>query len=436
MANTTIKTRIMLRNDTLEHWLSSGSVELAKGEVAIATLPGGELAEVRIGTGSSTYADSLKLNIGTDQVSGLTDLISSLVGEGAKEYKVISTDTNSWKLQQKALSGGDWSDVEDSSWTVDFSAINDEIDGLTADVDYLSGVIDDTRATLDAVSSDYLKASDFSALSNEIGLSAATSSNKVVTQQDIADLAGAMHFVGPITLNDGETVAQAVARLYPDHTAVGGDIVIDTATSKEYLYTGSAWIELGDEVLYATKAELDTAKSDVYVSAVTSANSYTDSAIEALNISDYALSADVDTRIKEAKDYADAAISALDVASDEAGNADAGFVTTVTETDGKVAVTKKTLQLSDITDVADISSNIGLSDYALSADVTQLVSDTSAATIDEVVGESTDLSSADTIYGAKAYTDDKFAEFEAGFLVLDCGNAGLRDGEPEAPLGA
>ena len=130
----------------------------------------------------------------------------------------------------------------------------------------------------------------------------------------------------------------------------------------------------------------------------------------------------------EASAYTDNAIKGLDVAANEAGNENAGFVTVVTEADGKVAVTKKTIELSDITDVANIPENIGLSNYALSADVTTLVSDTSAT----LVGKSGDLSSADTIYGAKKYADDKVNELSSGFLILDCGGSSLRSGEPEA----
>lgn len=70
---------------------------------------------------------------------------------------------------------------------------------MTANVSYLSGQIDATNATLNTVSSDYLKATDFATLSNDTGLSAASASNPVVTKNDIADLAGAMHFKGAVT---------------------------------------------------------------------------------------------------------------------------------------------------------------------------------------------------------------------------------------------
>lgn len=62
---TPINTRILLRNDTLANWTSSTLI-LGKGEVAIATLDGGKLAEVRVGTGSSTWTNSLKLNVNAD----------------------------------------------------------------------------------------------------------------------------------------------------------------------------------------------------------------------------------------------------------------------------------------------------------------------------------------------------------------------------------
>lgn len=76
--------------------------------------------------------------------------------------------------------------------------------------------------------------------------------NRVATMKDISDLSGAMHFLGAIsekptsskvTINDEEVTPKA------------GDIVIVPNTSKEYLYNGTSWLELGDEVLYAKKAD-------------------------------------------------------------------------------------------------------------------------------------------------------------------------------------
>lgn len=434
--NDTLKTRILLRNDTLANWEGSNLV-LGKGEVAIATLTGGELAEVRVGTGSSTWAKALKLNVNADQISGLVETIQGT----AKKYQVVANGEggNSWKLQEAALSGGDWSDVTGSTWTVDFSAITTAIDGLTANVSYLSGQIDATNATLNTVSSDYLKATDFATLSNDTGLSAASASNPVVTKNDIADLAGAMHFKG------------AVTSLAEIQSAEPGDVVIIPSTSKEYVYNGEAeaaysidnWVELGDEVLYATKAEVATISGGLTAD-VSYLSGQIDATNETLNTvsSDYLTSTDkteletlVGTTSAEtlvsANAYADSKFAGL---SDYYTKDEVDAISTALSTDyfGKIkAVDDK------------------LSDYALCADVTSEI----AAAKSEVIGKETDLSSADTVNGAKAYaedyTDEKIADLDnglsdyikhgecvqsdlSGFFILDCGGASLRTDEPTA----
>lgn len=452
MANT-IKTRILLRNDSLANWEDS-QLTLGKGEVAIAKV-NNTLAELRVGgADGATWANALKLNITPDQVSGLTDLISSLVGDGAKKYQVVSTDTNSWKLQEAALSGGNWSDVADSTWTVDFSAINDAISGLTADVDYLSGQIDDladlvgdTRTTLSTISSDYLTSTDyetlsnaitalddaklakseFSDLSNEIGLSAASSGNPVVTKNDIADLAGAMHFRGAVTPEGTETDLEALARAISDPAS--GDVAIITTTSKEYVYNGTNWIELGDEVLYATKAEVAgiSAELTADIAGLTADVDYLSGEIDDANTLIGTVSAET---LVSANAYTDSKFAGL---SDYYTKDEVDAISTALSTDyaGKI----------DALDTK-VTEN-----YALSADVDALVAAVSADTVETVVGASTDLSDANTVWGAKAYADAKEAEAEAyaddkvselsnSFLILDGGTASLRQDEPTPPFSA
>ena len=431
--NDTLKTRILLRNDTLANWESSNLV-LGKGEVAIATLAGGELAEVRVGTGSSTWATALKLNVNAGQISGLVDVIEGT----AKKYQVVANGEggNSWKLQEAALSGGAWTDVAGSTWTVDFSAINDAIDALTADVDSIKTDLAGAKTALNTVSSDYVKATDFAALSNEIGLSAASASNPVVTKNDIADLAGAMHFRGAVS--DPSEITDPAA----------GDIIIIPSTSKEYVYNGTEWIELGDEVLYATKAEVASVSAELTsdIADITADVDYLSGQLDATNAtlntvsSDYLKAADktaletlVGTTSAEtivsANAYADSKFAGL---SDYYTKDEVDAISTALSTDyvGKIkAVDDK------------------LADYALSADVTSGI----AAAKSEVIGEASDLSSADTINGAKAYaknyTDEAVAGLSvdnfikhgecvqsdlSGFFVLDCGGSALRPNEPTA----
>lgn len=69
---------------------------------------------------------------------------------------------------------------------------------------------------------------------------------------EVADLEGAMHFAGVITREEGETDAQAIARVVtsPD----SGDVVVMSDNAKEYIYDGTAWREVGDEGLYVQKS--------------------------------------------------------------------------------------------------------------------------------------------------------------------------------------
>lgn len=53
MANTTIKTRVLLRNDDLSNWINS-SVVLGAGEVALARREDGSY-EMRVGDNSKTW---------------------------------------------------------------------------------------------------------------------------------------------------------------------------------------------------------------------------------------------------------------------------------------------------------------------------------------------------------------------------------------------
>lgn len=154
MANSKIKTRILLRNDTLENWGQS-TLGLAKGEVAIATDATGNVAEIRVGTGSSTWAQALKLTVASSQVTGL------------KEYRTNSNELNKWDLQARGIG------EDDSAWktvtTIDMSAISNY--ALSTDV---TKAIDDAK-------SDLVSKTEFQTLSAEIGLDKADKNNKVVT---------------------------------------------------------------------------------------------------------------------------------------------------------------------------------------------------------------------------------------------------------------
>lgn len=504
--NDTLKTRILLRNDQLSSWGTSQLV-LGKGEIAIATGITGGLAEVRVGTGTSTWATSEKLKIDTAQVSGLTELIESLVGNGAKKYKVVANgaDGNGWKLQEAPLSAADdeWTDVAGSTaWTVDFSGLSydgglfgatkfvtkvTEANGVVS-AEYAQPAISDINGLQTALDAK-LDKTTFSTISNDIGLFAASKTNPVVTKNDIASLDKVMHFRGTVNAIPTSTEGYEV-----------GDIVLVAGA------TGDGAQDNGKEyVLVNTGTEETPAKKWELIgdqNAISALTEYVDTQIENLSnavTSDYATK----TEVNDISDYLSGAIDDLGdeitsitgnyatkeyvngISSELSTETSRGIEAAKSEVIGKsgdlstantVYGAKKYAEVYADGKIADLNINnyatkeyvngissslstdyVGkikavddkLSNYALCADVTSLVNETSAATINTVVGKATDLSTADTINGAKAYADEKIAGLDSGlsdyikhgecvqsdlsgYFILDCGGSGLRTDEPTA----
>ena len=163
-----------------------------------------------------------------------------------------------------------------------------------------------------------------------------TSTNKVVTEADIADLKNVMHFIGTIKPTADQTDAAAAVAAYPD--AKKGDVVISTKSSKEYVYVGdeagveASWREIGDESTYASDADLKTEKEqraaddlvlsnaitalttdvDTKYNTLTAADSFLSGKIDDLNgsLSDYAKQVDLTAEV-EARKAADTTLSTV-----------------------------------------------------------------------------------------------------------------------------
>ena len=69
-----------------------------------------------------------------------------------------------------------------------------------------------------------------------------------MTKSQISAIAGAMHFKGVVTKQDGESDIQACQRKDPN--PVAGDIVMIQDSTLEYIYDGTSWMQLGDETQY------------------------------------------------------------------------------------------------------------------------------------------------------------------------------------------
>ena len=155
--------------------------------------------------------------------------------------------------------------------------------------------------------------------------------NKAATMTDIqnavAGLSGAMHYIGESTTNP--STGTATVEGHEDWTA--GDVV--TYQSKEYVYDGENWRELGDESSFAVKGSI--VDSDIAPNANIAqskiANLVTDLAAKATP-------ADITT-----------AINGLDVPDEAVAGQ---VVSAVVETDGKIAVSRRALVAADIPELA------------------------------------------------------------------------------------
>lgn len=156
--------------------------------------------------------------------------------------------------------------------------------------------------------------------------------NYVVRKNDIADLAGAMHFEG------------IVKAIPPTGKYNAGDLVILEGTNKEYVFDGTNWLELGDEGTHATKAALESLEDRVEV-------------LETNHPKDVAtLRGEIATAkseaIAQADENAGAAIEAELAKLTQTNSGSGKYVTTVTQANGKVAVVNADVTPDDI--VGDI----------------------------------------------------------------------------------
>ncbi len=138
-----------------------------------------------------------------------------------------------------------------------------------------------------------------------------------------------------------------------------------------------------DGVDYSGKADKVASATSGNFAGLDSNGNLTDSGKSA---SDFDAAGDAATAEQNAKDYADGLIAGLDVTKSQTAGAD-GLALSIEEEDGKIK---------------SISGSIAANTYDAYGDAAQAKAD--------VIGESTDAASADTINGAKAYSDANKAE--------------------------
>jgi hypothetical protein len=272
------------------------------------------------------------------------------------------------------------------------------------------------------------------------------------TEEDIAGLktsiAGGVHFRGTVSAVPTSATVTIDSKSY---SAVAGDVVL--YSGKEYIYTGSAWEELGDVTrigaledkingldVTATNAVATTHKfvsqvtqtdgkiavtytqptaSDVSYGTSSTVNAALSAHAEdiAENTAAIALLNKTDGTAGSVKKTVDDAIAALDGTSSGSGS----FVTNVTQTNGIVAVTKGNLPTAStsVVGIVKLSSSTSSTSETLAATpkAVKTAYDKGADAQERVAaveGNYMRIGTDDKLYAGKSGTD---------VIIFDCGGA-------------
>lgn len=337
MAEKVIKTRILLKIDTYENWMKS-SLILKKGEVAICEVPTGDTSGssnylpaslIKIGDGAHTFSELKWLqgvaadvpswakqavpSIPATNITGLSDYIAGEIQDTDTQYTIIKGDNDyTYKLMSRAKGA--------ENFTTEVATLT--IPDKTADINALKALVGDV-----AVATQISNAIDALKLS------------------ETYEVKGAAATVKTELLGDAATEYNTLGKLE--------DAVIAAQTSADEKTTMAA-VEAKN---YATKTEaqgyatavvgIDT--DDANKDTVKGAKKYADGLNTAMDTRVDALEA----AIGEGGSVADAItaeIGKLDVPEVAVGTGE--IIEKISETDGKIAVSKRALVAGDIPDLA------------------------------------------------------------------------------------
>lgn len=349
---------------------SDGTIE--ESDTAISDLATNAfVGSIPVGSEATTVIGYIDEQV--ESVDGAVDDLAEYVGEipaGATATTVVGYAAEVADAVADDLDALDQSlsDVAKSGEADDVSYDN-TTSGLTAtDV---QAAIDEVVAGLGTAAAADVATTAIQEESTDDGLVSAEQVAAFVAQE-IAGLEGAMHFRGVITRQEGETDAQAIARVITDPEA--GDVVCMSDTASEYVYDGTAWREVGDETQFVKKTTTiagvdlqDNITKTELLTALNVADGAQVNVIESVKVNGSALTPD--------------------------GNKAVNVTVAEGATNGTVAVNG-----------SDVAVH-GLGSAAYTASTAYDAAGSAATAKSEVIGESTDTSSANTIYGAKAYAD-------------------------------
>ena len=333
MATKILNTRILTRIDTLENWLKS-SIILKKGEMAIATVPTGDThgaslhlpaTVVKVGDDVHTFAELPYLQaiaadvpawakaavpaIPVENITGLDDHISTVAVDSDTQYNIVKGDNDyTYKLMSKAKGA--------ENFTTEVATLT--IPNPTSDINSLKALVGDVAVATQI--SNAIAALKLSETYEAKGAAAA------VQTALLGDAAEAYNTLGK--LEDAVIAAQASA---DEKTTMAAVEAKNYATKTEA--QGYATAVVGMDTDDAEKATVKGAKA------------YAKGLNEAINTRVEAL----ETAIGEGGSVGsqiDAKIANLDVAEVAVGAGE--IIEKISETDGKISVSKRALTASDI----------------------------------------------------------------------------------------
>lgn len=295
---------------------------------------------------AKSYADAAQSKAETTASNALSAAKTAILGEA--DYS--GTVKGAYAEAKKANDAIAALDVTDSGTGV-VTAIS-QTDGKIA---YTKSAIDTVVAFSDGYNASSNKAATVQTVTDAVN-AAKTELNKNLSQ-----MTGAMRFRGTVA------AAPTADTAAPSGDGLGawraGDVVL--FGTAEYVVSSMSsdkkpvWQLLGDEGAYQTKlsftgtpaSDNKVVTNDTLEAAKTNLTTEIDKAKTAAATAQGAANAaqnTADSAVAEAQ-KANNAIAALDVADDTSAK---GFVSAVTQTDGKIAVTKKEIGFADISDVA------------------------------------------------------------------------------------
>lgn len=281
MADNILNARIKLKYDTWDNWeLVKNTFTPLAGEVILYYIPSQDT-----GHGMTRPCVAMKVGDGTHVLSELswTQAQAADVYNWAKQPNPPTYEASEINATKSGINGGADTTLSVQNW---LSAIQNELRNLNGEgtgsiadqiQEYISSaelpaanitgtlpVSHGGTGTNTLASGEVLIGNGTSQVTTKaIDTVVTPSSNNLITSGAVstalAGLTGAMHFKGKSTIDlslNANKSADPVIIGYDWSTKQSGDVVLNSTGAKEFVWNGTEWIELGDEVSFAIKGSI------------------------------------------------------------------------------------------------------------------------------------------------------------------------------------